>query len=244
MQPAMQFFDAIRASLGCVQMKQVCDAAEIVAEALGQGMIVHTFGTGHSSLLAQELFYRAGGLAAVNPILDPRLGFERGAFESTAFERSAEGAGDLARQAGFRAGDAGIVISNSGANPLPIEMALLMKAAGLKVIGLTNVEQSRGSASRHSSGKRLFEIADSVLDNHCPPGDAAIEIEGLPQRLGPLSTIIGASILHAVVLEAAALLAAKGISPATLSSANVPGPSAGNLRTLTDPYRDRIRYFR
>ncbi|MGH9449869.1 MAG: sugar isomerase domain-containing protein [Terriglobia bacterium] len=244
MKPTIQFFAAIRAALDQVQMEPIAAAAEIVASTLENGGIVHTFGTGHSSLLAQEMFYRAGGLVAVNPILDPRLGFECGAFESTAFERSADGAAELAEKAGFHAGDTGIVISNSGRNPLPVEMALRMKAAGMKVIALTNLDQSRASSSRHTSGKRLFEIADAMLDNHCPPGDAAVQIEGLPQRLGPLSTILGASILHAVFLEAAALLAARGKPPVTLISANISGVSTEDLHKSVEPYQDRIRYYR
>ncbi|MGH9396851.1 MAG: sugar isomerase domain-containing protein [Terriglobia bacterium] len=244
MDPTIQFFDAIRAAISRVEMDSLRTAAEIVAATLEGGGIIHTFGTGHSSLLAQEMFYRAGGLVAVNPILDPRLGFEYGAFESTAFERSADGAARLAEKAGFRAGDTGIIISNSGRNPLPVEMALRMKAAGLKLIVLTNIEQSRASASRHALGKRLFELADAVLDNHCPSGDAAVQIEGLAQRLGPLSTIMGASILHGVVLEAAAMLAAKGKPPATLISANISGPGTEDLHTSVEPYQERIRYYR
>ncbi len=244
MNPITSFFDEIRSGLGRVEMGQIQAAAEIVAQALENGGIIHTFGTGHSSLLAQELFYRAGGLVAVNPILDSKLGFECGAFESTAFERSTEGAAELAAKAGFHSGDVGIVISNSGRNALPVEMALRMKSAGLQVIALTNLQQSQASNSRHPSGKRLFEIADAVLDNCCPSGDAAVEIAGMPHRLGPLSTILGAAILHAVVLEAAAQLAAKGKPPATFVSSNVGNLSQDDLQNLAAPYQDRIRYYR
>lgn len=205
---------------------------------------MHAFGTGHSSLLAQELFYRAGGLVAINPILDPRLGFERGAIESTEFERDLNAAGDLAATVGFRSGDAGIVISNSGRNALPVEMALRMKTAGMAVIALTNLEQSKASSSHHPSAKRLFEIADVVLDNHCPPGDAAIEIAGIPHPLGPVSTIVGAAILHAVIIEAASRLAEKNTPPATFVSANTGSVTTEDLRFLTAPFQDRIKYYR
>jgi uncharacterized phosphosugar-binding protein len=242
--PAWQtYLEALRMTLERIETSQIQGAANIIATALERGGIIHTFGTGHSSLLAQELFYRAGGLVAVNPILDPRLGFEYGAFESTTFERSAEGADELAAQAEFRPGDAGIVISNSGRNSLPVEMALRMKAAGIKVIALTNVEQSRASSSLHPSGKRLFEIADAVLDNCCPSGDAAVQVPGLAHRLGPLSTILGAAILHAVVLETAAMLAAKGMPPATFVSSNVGDLTSEDLRHLAAPYQARIRYY-
>lgn len=244
MDAANRFLNAVRTALYRIELPPVRAAAQIVSAALEAGGVVHTFGTGHSSLLAQELFYRAGGLVAINPILDPRLGFECGAFESTAFERTTEGADELSEKAGFRAGDAGVIISNSGANALPVEMAIRMKAAGLKVIVLTNVAQSRATTSRHGSGKRLFELADVVLDNHAPVGDAAVDVEGLQVRLGPLSTIVGASILHAVIVEAAEMLAAKGKPPAAFASANAGEVTTDALRRRAEAYQERIRYFR
>lgn len=244
MDAANRFLNAVRAALDRIELPPVRAAAEIIAAALEVGGVIHVFGTGHSSLLAQELFYRAGGLVAINPILDPRLGFECGAFESTAFERTAEGAAELSAKAGFRPDDAGIVISNSGANPLPVEMSIRMKTAGLKVIALTNVAQSRATTSHHTSGKRLFELADVVLHNHVPEGDAAVEIDGMPVRLGPLSTIVGASILHAVIVEAAEMLAAKGRPPAAFTSANTGDVTTDELRRRAEAYQDRIRYYR
>lgn len=244
MQAAERYLAAVSDILRRIDMDSVRRAALRISTALEAGGMVHAFGTGHSSLLAQELFYRAGGLVAINPILDPRLGFERGAIESTEFERDLHAASDLTAAAGFRSGDAGIVISNSGRNALPVEMALRMKAAGMAVIALTNLEQSKASSSRHPSGKRLFEIADAVLDNHCPPGDAAIEIAGIPHPLGPVSTIAGAAILHAVILQAASGLAEKNIPPATFVSANAGSVTIDDLRRLMAPFQDRIKYYR
>lgn len=244
MDAANRFLNAVRIALDRIELPPVRAAAEIIAGALESGGVVHTFGTGHSSLLAQELFYRAGGIVAINPILDPRLGFECGAFESTTFERSAEGAAELAEKAGFRAGDAGVIISNSGANALPVEMAIRMKQSGLKLIVLTNVAQSQATTSHHASGKRLFELADVVLDNHAPAGDAAVEIAGLAVRLGPLSTIVGASILHAVIVEAAEALAASGKPPVAFASANAGAVTTDELRKRAEAYQHRIRYYR
>lgn len=244
MDAANRFLNAVRAALDRIELPPLRAAAEIISAALEAGGVIHAFGTGHSSLLAQELFYRAGGLVAINPILDPRLGFECGAFESTAFERTADGAAELSAKAGFRPGDAGIVISNSGANPLPVEMAIRMKTAGLKVVALTNIAQSRATTSRHASGKRLFELADAVLDNYAPAGDSTVDLKGMRVRLGPLSTIVGASILHAVIVEAAEMLAAKGRPPAAFSSANTGDVTADELRRRAEAYQDRIRYYR
>jgi uncharacterized phosphosugar-binding protein len=242
--PPEAYLSTAQAVLQRIDLGSVRRAAGFVAGAIGAGGIVHLFGSGHSSLLAQEVFYRAGSLVAVNPVLDPRLGFEHGAVESTEFERSPEGAEDLAGQAGFQARDAGIVISNSGRNALPVEMALRMKHAGMKVIALTNLEQSRSAESRHGSGKRLFEVADEILDNHCPAGDAAVSIPGIPHAIGPLSTVVGAAILHSVLIEAAAELVQKGISPDVLASANVGSVPAASLRERLGAYAGRIRYYR
>ncbi len=239
-----KYLAQVRRALRAPEPDSVRSAAALVAASLEAGGIVHTFGTGHSSLLAQEIFYRAGGLVAVHPILDPRLGFEYGVLESTEFERSSEAAGELTRRAGFRTNDSGIVISNSGRNGLPVEMAVRMKAAGMKVIALTNVAQVRSGPSSHPSVRNLLDLADVVLDNHCPPGDAALKLRGLSHPLGPLSTITGASILHAVMLEAAAMLAARGKPPAVFPSANLPGTTLDDLKQLISLYQERISPYR
>jgi len=242
--PVRAYLATLQVTLGEVRLEEISKAGTILAEALARGGIIHTFGTGHSGLLAQEVFYRAGGLVAVNPILDPRLGFERGALESTAFERSAEAADELARQSNFAPGDAGYVISNSGRNALPVEIAFRMKRAGMKVIALTNFEQSRAAVSRHPSGLRLFEVADVVLDNRCPIGDAAVRVPGIESPMGPLSTIVGATLLHASFIDAARRLTEVGKPPAVFRSANVEHSEIEDLERLLAPYRDRIRFYR
>lgn len=242
--PSQVYLNAAQSALNRIDAESVMRASAVIAGAIGGGGIVHLFGSGHSSLLAQEVFYRAGGLIAINPVLDPRLGFEKGAVESTEFERSLEGAEELVAKAGFQASDAGIVISNSGRNALPVEMALRMKQAGMKVIALTNLEQSRNAESRHPSGRRLFEVADEILDNHCPGGDAAVTIPGIPHAIGPLSTVVGAAILHSVLIETAAAVVRKGISPDVLASANVGNVTPSSVRQQLNSYAGRIRYYR
>lgn len=235
---------ALQSALPRLDHAAIGAAAVIVREALKRGGLLHAFGSGHSSLLAQEIFYRAGGLAAIRPILDVRLGFEPGALASSEFERSTEAAEELVAAAGFRTGDAGLVISNSGRNALPVEMALRMRGAGVQVIALTNLAQSRAATSRHPSGQRLFEVADAVVDNACPEGDAAVHIAGLPYRMGPLSTVLGATILHCLLLEAAAPLAAEGRPPAVFPSANVEGVTLADIHRIMAPLAGRIRYYR
>jgi uncharacterized phosphosugar-binding protein len=244
MDSAERYLALVRKVLDEVSLEQIGQAAELIAAALRIRGLIHAFGAGHSSLLAQEVFFRAGGLVAINPILSQRLGFECGVLESTEFERRAESADILIGAEDFRRGDAGIVISNSGRNALPVEIALRMKAAGVKVIALTNLIQSRQSNSHHSSGKRLFEVADVILDNHCPPGDAAITIRGISAALGAVSTIAGAALLHATFLKAAEYLASEGSPPDAFVSVNLGSGSTGELKELIAPYEQRIRYYR
>lgn len=241
---AEQYLHSVRSVLEELEIQQIVPAAELVAATLRRGGLIHMFGTGHSLLLAIEVFFRAGGLVAVNPILDRRLQFDGGVIESTEFERTSGAAQELAREAGFRAGDVGIVVSNSGRNVLPIEIAFQMRSAEMKVIALTNLNQSKSGKSLHDSGKRLFEVADAVLDNHCPVGDAAVAVPGISARMGPVSTIAGSALLHAVFVEAATQVAHEGLSFDVFRSVNVGGGALDELRALVARYQDRIKFYR
>ncbi|MDQ3871804.1 MAG: sugar isomerase domain-containing protein, partial [Chloroflexota bacterium] len=151
-------------------------AAQLACDAIASGGVLHIFGTGHSHMVALEAFGRAGGLAAVNAIVDIAL---------TAFNHGRDGklerlhgyADVLVETEDLRRGEVVIVVSNSGINAVPIEFALGCKERGLHVVALTNMRHSRSSPSRHSSGRKLFEIADVVIDNHGVMGDAAIALD-------------------------------------------------------------------
>lgn len=218
-------------------------AGAIVAEAIAEGGIVHTFGTGHSHMIAEEIFFRAGGIAPINPILDERFIFLKGALESTRAERESGIARQLIKLEDVKSVDACIIISNSGRNAAPVEMALEMKQRGVRVIAITNLEQSASAASRHASGKRLFELADIAIDNCVPTGDALVSLDGLNSRTGASSTVAGAAIAHSIVIEALSVLLRKGVSPPVLQSANVEGTTADTLREVLSHYRNRIRYL-
>lgn len=133
-----------------------------------------------------------------------------------------------------------MVISNSGINPVPVEVALEGKARGLTVIALTSVAHSRSVPPRHAAGKRLFEVADILLDNCGEPGDAAVQYEGLPARVGPTSLLTGAYIINSLVCAVVELFLTKGLPPPIYQSANVPGGDEHN-RALEEKYRGRIR---
>ena len=225
------------------QQQNIEVAGRFVAESLARGGIVHTFGTGHSHIIAEEIFFRAGGIAPINPILDERLVFLKGALESTRAERETGLARQLIEREDVRSGDAAIVISNSGRNAAPVEMALEMKERGVCVIAITNLEQSRPAESRHASGKKLYELADVAIDNCVPAGDAVMALEGLESRTGASSTVAGAAIAHSIVIEAMNELLERGEPLPVLPSANVAGTTADTLRDVLRPYRDRIRYL-
>ena len=236
---ARQALARLRADEGA----SICAAAAAVAGALEADGVLHVFGAGHSHLLAEEAFYRAGGLAAVNPILDRRLMFFDGVMASTEAEREPGAAMRILEREDVRAVDAAIVASNSGRNAVPIEMALGLQARGVKVIAITSLAHSRAVAARHASGRRLYEIADIVIDSGIPAGDAAVELPGTTLRMGPLSTVVGAAIVHAITIEAAALLAQRGLEPPVLASANLDTTSRRDLERTLARYAGRIRYL-
>jgi uncharacterized phosphosugar-binding protein len=225
------------------QASPIAEAGSLVANSLLADGVIHTFGTGHSHLIADEAFFRAGGIAAINPILDERLVFLKGALESTRAERIPGFARTLLDKEQVAQHDVGILISNSGRNNVPVEMALELKARGVKVIAITSVEQSRSSVPLHASGKRLFEIADITIDNCVPPGDALLTIKGLNSRIGPSSTVAGATIINSIVIEAVNETLRRGGDVPVLPSANLDGVTQERLKELLNRYRGRIRYL-
>jgi uncharacterized phosphosugar-binding protein len=240
------YFEGLRTILDRIEREQaehITQAGRLVADALGAGGVIHTFGTGHSHLIAEEAFFRAGGFAAVNPILDVRLIFLEGALESTRAERETGLASRLIERETVRPEDSAIIISNSGRNAAPIEMALEMKARGVKVVAITNLRQSRDAAPRHPSGKRLFELADVTIDNCAPRGDALLDLPGLDSRIGATSTVAGAAIINSIMIEAVTELLRRGERIPILPSANLEGVTEEMLRQALRPYRTRIRYF-
>jgi uncharacterized phosphosugar-binding protein len=197
------------------------DAARAaVAVALRQDRLIHVAGSGHSHLLALEVFYRAGGIAAAQAILHEDLMLHKGAERSTLIERESGHASEVLTRYRISPGDVVFVASNSGRNAYPIELAMLAKQAGATVIAITSMAHARAVTSRHSSGKRLFELADLVLDNGGVPGDGSLEIAGLAGRMGPTSTIIGVYLLNTILAEAVEQLRRDGIEVDVYQSAN------------------------
>lgn len=209
-------------------------AAELVANAIEHGHDVHVFGTGHSHLLAEELYYRAGGLVRVRPILFEGLMLHASAPLSTRLERLPGLAEALLTDHPVAAGDVLIIASNSGGNAVTSEMAQLARRAGAHLIAVTSLGHATSPAARPSDRPRLHELADVVVDNGGRVGDAAVDIEGLDVAVAPTSTVVGAAILEAVVAEAVGRLVDRGVIPDVYVSSNTAAGDRANAR-FTDP---------
>lgn len=222
------------------QLGALQEAGKLVASAIEADGLIHVFGTGHSHMLVEEGLYRAGGLAPVNAILDTGLMLHEGATASSRLERLAGYSSIVAGKHCLEARDLLVVISNSGVNAAPVEMAGIAKEAGLKVIAICSLAYSRVAELKPGVGARLFEVADLTLDNLGDAGDAAVELDGHGLKVGPTSTVVGAALLNAIFVEAVGLLAAKGVEPPVYISSNMPG-AADHNRGLVERFRGRVR---
>lgn len=213
------------------QQEGIETAARQTADRLKAGGMVYTFGTGHGHLLALEIFYRAGGMARVCPIMDERLMLHVNAAESTHVERREEIAAELLERFPVAAGDVLIVSSNSGRNAAPVLLAKLARERGAYVIALTSMNHSGVVSPRNSAGLRLFETADLVLDNGGVLGDASVQMaDGL--MVGPTSTAVGAAILQAMVCRIKEISLEEGWEAEFFKSSNVDDGDAFNARLL------------
>ncbi|MFM7213281.1 MAG: sugar isomerase domain-containing protein [Verrucomicrobiota bacterium] len=194
-----------------------------VAEALVRKRYLFVFGTGHSHMLAEELFYRAGGLARVIPILDEPLMLHRSATRSTDVERQTGYADQILSRYPIEAGDILIVASNSGRNAVPIELAQGARSKGARVVGLTSLQQTSAWPSRHPTGLRLKDVCDLVIDNGCLDGDAGTVVPGLEQKMGPTSSVIGTMLMNLIAIQSAYLIVSQGHDVDVFVSSNTQG---------------------
>ena len=219
----------------------IAEAATLIVEAIAGGRVLYVFGPSHAGLLAQDLFFRAGGLVPIEPILPAGLMLnERPVTRTTALERLPGYAEVILRDGPLGAGDVLLVISVSGRNAVAVEMCTGAQARGARVVALTSLAYSRSVAARGAS--RLFEVADVVIDLPGRAGDAAIALDGLEQRVGPTSTAVGSAILHGLMVEVAGQLLQRGVTPPVFRSANLDGADDTNARLLAQ-YRERLSYI-
>ncbi|GAA2247668.1 SIS domain-containing protein [Streptomyces atrovirens] len=244
--PADRFLDAAIDLLQRIrdeEAESVAAAGTLLADTVADGGRLFAFGAGHSSLAAQDLVYRAGGLALMNLLVVPGVvGVDvMPATLGSALERVGGLAGVVLDSSPLRAGDALIIISLSGRNELPVEMALKARERGVRVIGVTSVAYAAQTTSRHPSGTFLKDHCDLVLDSRIAVGDAELTLDNVPAPFAPASTVVTTALLQSVVATAAAVLADRGIEPPLLRSGNVDGGHEWNARIM-DEYGDRIFY--
>ncbi|EES74596.1 hypothetical protein POTG_00876 [Paenibacillus sp. oral taxon 786 str. D14] len=237
-----EYVEQIRRSLDQIEEREaerIRQAARKTAETIMQGGVIHLFGCGHSHILTEEVFYRAGGLAPIHPILVEPLMLHEGAVRSSELERQNGLAASFMHNQDIRPGEVMIVLSTSGRNPVPVDVVQIAKAKGAYTIGITSLQYSQSQPSRHVSGKHLYDAVDLVIDNHAVKGDAVLTYPGVPVPFAPTSTVIGAVILNGIFAEAIVMMTDQGYEPPVFLSGNIDGADERN-RQLIARYRDRI----
>lgn len=209
-------------------------AAMLLFEAQTTGKRIYTFGTGHSHMIGQDLYARAGGFAQIYPIVEIELTLATHPTKSTQIERNAAYADILDQVYHLQEGDVMIAVSNSGRNPLVIEYVQRAKQKGVSIIAITSFKHSTAISSRHESGLRLFELADVVLDNEAPYGDAGVAIDETI-CMGPVSTLSGCYLAQAVVGRFVEVLREHQMEALVFRSSNMDGADAYN-KELFDRY--------
>ncbi len=243
---AQAYFNAAAAGLEKLKDEQLANieaAAELLADTIQAGKAIFAFGASHSFMLPTELVYRTGGLMLINPIYPHGMDLTvRPLAMTSQIERIPEYGRVLLENSPARAGDALLIASTSGRNAVVIDMAMAAQEQEIRTIGITSVEYSTSVPSRHPSGKRLLDFCDLVIDNCAPLGDAAVEVPGVEQKTGPLSTVLGVVVVNAIACQTIAHLVQRGIEPPIYISANMPGGDEHNARLLAEN-AERIHYM-
>jgi len=224
------------------EMDHIREGAVKIAETLKQDGMIHCFGTGHSHSLCEEIFYHAGGLVPVNMIIVPAATLQEGLFFSTAVEGSPNLVPAILERNTLEEKDVMIVVSLSGRNFLPIDMALEAKKRGLYVIAVSSTAQAAAGTTKHPGGKNLLEIADLVIDNRGVAGNAILEKDDLPSRVGGTQIVIGSMIMEMLVVQAMEECRNIGFAPPIMCCPNLPGGKEHN-REVFRKYKNRIKAF-
>lgn len=221
------------------QEQVIEQVAEVCADCIYNGGLLYFFGTGHSHMICEEPFYRAGGLASIYPILETDLMLHEGASKSSSYERL-EGLGNaVVSHTPLGKGDVLFLISNSGRNCAVIDAALEAKKRGAVTVAITSMNHTTNVASRHSSSLNLYQVCDFVLDNGGIVGDASVSLDGLPQKIAPTSSVIDITLVNLVLVNTVELLLQKGMTPPVFTSANTDQGDSAN-KNILETYKSRI----
>jgi len=241
-----EYIEGVIALLKQIEIEEasaIDQASQLIAEAVEKGNRIFGFGCSHSSLPIQDVVYRAGGFMLMNPIYAHGIAHldVHPTTMTSGIEKLVGYAKVILDNQPIQPGDVLIIISVSGRNAVPIEMAQLARERGVKVIGVTSRKYSQGVESRHPSGKKMHDFADVVIDNKVGKGDALLSMDGLNTKFTPASGITSAAIMHCLTTATIEKLLQKGITPPVFIAANVDGGAEHNQKLLTE-YRDRIFY--
>ncbi|MCE2863224.1 MAG: hypothetical protein RIR76_1555 [Verrucomicrobiota bacterium] len=231
MSPAAIYLQRSRALIDAVsaQLPAVGTAADWFAATILAGRMVHVFGSGHSRIMVEEMWPRYGSFPGFNPIVELSLSFHNlvvganGQRQAMFLENVPGLAERILRNYAFDTRDTAFVVSSSGCNLVPIEMAEGFRQRGIRVVALVSAAHAAASSSRRADGRKLMDFADLVLDTGAPVGDAMVRIEGLDTPVAPGSTVGGCLVVNAIKAELAARLTAAGHPPKVLSAGAVVG---------------------
>jgi uncharacterized phosphosugar-binding protein len=231
------------------EMETIQKASHPVAESIAREEPVHVIGPGgHSNMAAEEVLWRAGGLAPINAILDPGTNLIHGAKRSNFIERTPGYALKVldAYRVGRKPGEVIIIANAYGVNAMCIDTVLEAKKRGMITIGITSRSFAdvlpKDHPSRHPSGKNLYQEVDYFLNCHLPYGDAVVEIKGCAQKTGPTSTFCNVFTINLLIIETVKRLVEMGVKPPLWMSANLPGGDEAN-RSLEEKYIPRIKHL-
>ena len=226
-------------TLETTQEEMIDRVADVCAESIGGGGLLYFFGTGHSHMICEEPFYRAGGLACVYPILETDLMLHEGAAKSSGYERL-EGLGNVViGNTGLGKGDVLFLASNSGRNSAVIDAALEAKKRGAVTVAITSMNHTTRVTSRHSSGLKLYQVCDYVLDNGGELGDASVELAGLDQKIAPTSSVLDITLVNLILVNTVERLLQKGVVPPVFMSANTDAGDEAN-KAILQQYKGKI----
>ncbi|MDI3548628.1 MAG: hypothetical protein PWR10_2280 [Halanaerobiales bacterium] len=246
MNGAERYFDKIKNLIEWLeetQLDKVKEASDILTDAIVDKRTIWAIGCTHSAALTAEVYYRAGGLMLINGIFPSGMWLNEVPVTKTSKIENISGYAEIIfEEHNIKPNDVLLIFSTAGRNNFPVEMALEAKKRDVFVIAITSLKYSRNVESRHKSGKRLFEIADLVLDNGADKGDAVIKFDNLKQKVGPVSTVSGALLLNAIVTQTVGNLLDKGITPPVYMSGNLDGGESHNKKMLKE-YKDVIKYM-
>ena len=254
MNAALTYYERTAALLDRVRTEtapHIERAAEICANSIANKGLVFLFGNGHSRMMCEEMTPRQGCFVGFVAMVELALSNHANIIGTNGLRaplmlEKYEGYSEEILK-GFKFGphDAFIVISTSGIRPVIVEAALGAKKRGLPVIGVVSKAHCEQSVPAHSSGKKLIDVADVILDNQCPPGDCVVEMDGLEWRTGPTSTVTGGMIINMLRCATAEKLLARGVKPTMLPSHQFVGntSAAEQLDRFYEDYRKSLRHL-